>query len=213
MNAIEKAVEMTIEMELFPAFELGLYNGWILFLILAIAEGLMFLLFPREVVSRLTDFDRSKWTKAQRISFTTGKTFSLICIILIVFTPLKLGTLGCGIGVVIYALGLAGLAASVITFRKAPTDRPATTGPYRFSRHPQQVSLFIIFTGISIAIGSWIAFLVLLISRILNSAGDRAEEQACLDYYGESYQEYMEQVPRYLLFGGRITRQDTDNTV
>ncbi|MFX1260531.1 MAG: hypothetical protein ACFFAZ_00455, partial [Promethearchaeota archaeon] len=83
---------MSIEMELFPALELGLYNGWILFLILVISEGLMFLIFPREVVSRLTDFDRSKWSKTQRVSFATGKTFSLICIILIVFTPLKMGT-------------------------------------------------------------------------------------------------------------------------
>lgn len=207
------ADEMTIEMELFPTLELGLYNGWMLFLILVIAEGLMFLLFPREVVSRLTDFDRSKWSKAQRISFAIGKAFSLICIILIVFTPLRLGTLGYGIGVVIFALGLVGLAASVITFRRAPSDKPATTGPYRFSRHPQQVSLFTIFTGISIAIGSWIAFLILLLSRILNSAGDRAEEQACLDYYGDSYRDYMEQVPRYLLFGSRIFGQDTDNAV
>ena len=195
-------------MELFPALELGFYNGWILFLILAVSEGLMFVIFPREVVSRLTDFDRSKWSIAQRISFATGKKFSLICIILIAFTPLKMGTLGCGIGVTVFVLGLVGLAASVITFRSAPSDRPVTVGPYRFSRHPQQVSLFTIFTGISIAIGSWIALLVLLISRIMNSAGDSAEEQACLDFYGESYKEYMEQVPRYLLFKGRISQQD-----
>ncbi len=197
---------MTIEMELFPALELGLYNGWTLFMILVIAEGLMFLLYPRDVVSRLTDFDRSKWSVGQRISFAIGKTFSLICIVLIILTPLKLGTLGLGLGIIIFALGLAGLAASVITFRRTPSDRPVTTGPYRFSRHPQQVSLFTLFTGISIAIGSWIAFLVLILSRLLNSAGDRAEEQACLEYYGNSYREYMEQVPRYLLFGGRIEK-------
>ncbi|MFX1264881.1 MAG: methyltransferase family protein [Promethearchaeota archaeon] len=194
---------MAIEMELFPALELGLYNGWILFVILAAVEGLMFLLYPREVVSRLTDFDRSKWSKSQRISFAIGKTFSLICIILIVLTPLKLGTIGLGLGIAIFALGLTGLAASVITFRRTSLDIPVTTGPYRFSRHPQQVSLFIILTGISIAIGSWVAFLVLILSRLLNSAGDRAEEQACLEYYGDSYREYMERVPRYLLFGGR----------
>jgi len=201
--------EMTIEMELLPALELGLFNGCILFLILVTTEGLMFPLFPREVVSRLTDFDRSKWSRAQRISFATGKIFSLICIILIVFTPLKLGTLGFAVGVIVFALGLAGLIYSVITFKKAPPDRPATTGPYRFSRHPQQVSLFTIFTGISIAIGSWIAFTVLLISRALNSAGDRAEEQACLGYYGELYREYMEEVPRYLLFKGQINNHDS----
>jgi protein-S-isoprenylcysteine O-methyltransferase Ste14 len=198
------ADEMSIEMELFPALELGLYNGWLPFAILVATEALMFVLYPREVVSRLTDFDRSKWSTSQRISFLIGKTFSLICIILIVLTPLKLGTIGLGLGIAIFAVGLTGLAASVITFRKTPSDRPVTTGPYRFSRHPQQVSLFTIFTGISIAIGSWVALLVLILSRLFNSAGDRAEEQECLEYYGESYREYIERVPRYLLFGGRI---------
>ena len=197
---------MFIEMELFPTLELGLYNGWILFLVLVAGEGLMFLLYPREVVARLTDFDRSKWKKWQRISFAIGKTCSLICIFLIVFTPLKLVSIGNWFGVVIFIFGLAGLAASVITFRRASLDKPVTTGPYRFSRHPQQVSLFTILTGISIAIGSWITFLVLSLSRLLNSAGDIAEENACLEYYGDSYREYMTQVPRYLLFGGRVNK-------
>ncbi len=187
-------------MEFFPVLEIGLYNGWILFAILVASEGLMFLFYSRNVTSRLTDFDRSKWSTGQRISFVIGKTFSLVCIILFVLTPLKLSTINFGLGVVIFAIGLTALIASVHTFGKAPLEQPVTTGHYRFSRHPQQVSLFTLFTGISIAIGSWIAFLVLILSRILNSAGDRAEEKECLEYYGDSYKEYMEKVPRYLLF-------------
>lgn len=200
------ASKVIIEMELFPVLEFGLFNGWILFAVLVILEGLMFLLYPREVVSRLTYFDRSRWSKSQRISFAVGKTFSLICIILIVFTPLRLWTAGLGAGVGIFAFGIAGLAASVTTFRKAPLDKPVTSGPYRFSRHPQQVFLFTIFTGISIAVGSWAVLIVLFISKLLNSAGDRAEEQACLDYYGKAYRQYMEEVPRYLLFGGHTKK-------
>ncbi len=187
-------------MELFPVLEIGLSNGWILLAILVATEGLMFLFYPRDVTSRLTDFDRSRWSKKQRISFAIGKTFSLVCIILFILTPLKLSTINFGLGVAIFAIGLTTLIASVHTFRKAPLEQPVITGPYRFSRHPQQVSLFTLFTGISIAIGSWIAFLVLILSRILNSAGDRAEEKECLEYYGDSYKEYMEKVPRYLLF-------------
>lgn len=197
---------MDIVMEFFPVLEIGLLNGWILFAVLVFSEVLMFLLYPRDVVARLTSFDRSKWSKGQKISFATGKTFSLICIVLFVFTPLRLGTIGFYLGLVIFGAGLTSLVWSVTTFRRASLDVPVTTGPYRFSRHPQQVSLFTIFTGISIAMGSWIALIVVALSRLLNSAGDRAEEQTCLDYYGDSYKEYMEKVPRYLLIGGRSTK-------
>ena len=194
---------MVIEMELFPALEIGLFNGWILLAILVLTELLMFTVYPRDVASRLTDFDRSKWTKRQRVSFATGKTFSLICIVLIVFTPLRLGTLGLFLGGIIFCAGLMVLIAAVHTFRHAPKDKPATTGPYQFSRHPQQIGLFLIINGIAVAVGSWAIVLVEIISRTLTSAGDRAEEQACLEYYGDSYRKYMEQVPRYLLFGGK----------
>ena len=193
-------------MDLFPPLSLSLYNGWVLFAIFMVNHAMIFLLSSRKIVSRLTDFDFSKWTTSQRISFATGKTFSLICIILILFTPMRIGSINFWIGLVLLFIGIASLDASVITFNRTPIEHPITTGPYRYSRHPQQVSLFTIFVGISLAIGSWVALGTHIVARILNSACDRAEEQACLEYYGEPYQEYLEHTPRYLLFK-RHTKQ------
>ena len=187
-------------MEIFPPLSLDLYNGWLLFTIFLVNHAMIFLLSSRKTVARLTDFDFSKWKTSQRISFTIGKMFSLVCIVLILFTPLRIGSINFWIGLVLVFLGMAGLDAAVITFNRTPADIPITTGPYRFSRHPQQVSLFTIFVGMSLAIGSWVALGAHIMARILNSACDRAEEQTCLEYYGEPYQEYLNSTPRYLLY-------------
>jgi protein-S-isoprenylcysteine O-methyltransferase Ste14 len=73
-------------------------------------------------------------------------------------------------------------------------------GVYKISRHPQIVALFVIFTGICLAIGSWIALFALILSRVLQHFSILAEEEDCLRRYGESYRNYMEQIPRYFLF-------------
>lgn len=75
-----------------------------------------------------------------------------------------------------------------------------TKGVYRISRHPQIVSLFFIFLGICLAIGSWAALLMLVMSRLLQHLGILAEEEICLQRYGESYRAFMERTPRYFLF-------------
>ena len=53
--------------------------------------------------------------------------------------------------------------------------------------------------------GFWLSIWVLMIGFIiLGVIGAhnkiRAEEQACLEQYGESYKNYIERVPRYFLF-------------
>jgi protein-S-isoprenylcysteine O-methyltransferase Ste14 len=54
--------------------------------------------------------------------------------------------------------------------------------------------------GGTIAIGSWMAVIALLVARVLGHFGIVAEEEVCLKQYGDSYRGYMRAVPRYLLF-------------
>jgi hypothetical protein len=62
------------------------------------------------------------------------------------------------------------------------------------------VALFVIFLGICLAIGSWAALLMLLMSRLLQHFSILAEEAVCLQRYGQPYRLFMERVPRYFLF-------------
>ena len=185
-------------METVPALGIGWLNGWIPLCLLVLTEGLLFMAFPRDVVARL--FDRSGWDKKQRIFTVIGKLFSLACLVLIILTPLKIGSNAFIIGTILYAFGLAGLVIAMFDFRNTPLGQPVTTGLYRVSRHPQILMLSVLFLGICIAIGSWLALFMLMLSRLFQHLGILAEEEACLAQYDESYRVYMKRVPRYFLF-------------
>ena len=185
-------------MELNPTLEIGLLNGWILLIIEFIIEGGLLLVFPKDVVTRL--FDRSGWSKKQKVFTVVGKLFSLACLLLIALTPLKIGTSVFIVGIVVYLVGLAGLVIAMLNFRDTPLDQPVTIGLYKISRHPQITALFVLFLGICLAIGSWIALFTLVMSKLLQHFGILAEEEVCLKRYGEPYRAYMERVPRYFLF-------------
>ena len=185
-------------MEIITTLEIGWLNGWILLVVELLIQGLLLLVFPKDVVSRL--FDRSGWSEKQRVFTIIGNVFSLACLILIILTPLKINTRTFIVGLVLYAIGLAGLVVAMLNFKNTPPKQPVSKGVYKISRHPQIVSLFVIFLGICVAIGSWAALFVLMMSKLLQHFGILAEEEICLKRYGESYRAYMEQVPRYFLF-------------
>jgi protein-S-isoprenylcysteine O-methyltransferase Ste14 len=184
-------------MELMPTLELGWLNGWILLAFEFLIQGFLLLIFPKDIVSRL--FDRSGWSVKQRIFTIIGKVFSLACLILIILTPLKFNSSVLIVGLILYVIGLAGLVAAMLNFKNTPLNQPVTKGVYKVSRHPQIVALFILFLGICVAIGSWAALFMLMMSRLLQHFGILAEEEACLKQYGESYRVFMKRVPRYFL--------------
>jgi hypothetical protein len=59
------------------------------------------------VLSRL--FDRKGWSKKQRIFTGLGKIFSLVCLVLIILTPLNACSIVFNPGLLIYSIGLPGL--------------------------------------------------------------------------------------------------------
>ena len=185
-------------MELIPTLEIGWFNGWILLAFEFLVQGFLLLIFPKDVVSRL--FDRSGWSEKQRVFTILGKVFSLACLIFIILTPLKINSNVFIVGLILYAIGLAGLVVAMLNFKDTPLNQPVTKGVYKISRHPQIVALFVIFLGICVAIGSWAALFTLMVSKLLQHFGILAEEEVCLRRYGESYRAYMERVPRYFLF-------------
>jgi len=185
-------------MELVPTLKIGWLNGWILLCLLCLIEGFLLIVFPKDVVTRL--FDRSGWDKKQRTFTVIGKLFSLACLILIILTPLKIGSSALVVGIILYILGLVGLIIAILNFRNTPLGQPVTGGLYRLSRHPQILMLFVLFVGICVAIGSWLALLILMVSKLVQHLGILAEEEVCLERYGDSYRAYMKRVPRYFLF-------------
>lgn len=185
-------------MEFFPNLEWGWLNGWLLLGLLCLTEGVCFLLFPKAVAKRL--FDRSGWSEKQVVFTVIGKLVALVCLTLLIFTPLKLGAPVFFIGAGVTVLGLSGLLAALLNFKDTPLDQPVSRGMYRISRHPQIVTSSVVLLGTCIAIGSWAAFLALGIARFFSHLGILAEEEICLQHYGDAYRAYMQRTPRYLVF-------------
>ncbi len=185
-------------MELTPEFNLGLLNGWLLLVFFYTVFGILLLSFPKSVVARL--YDRSAWSKRQKTLSAIGKLFIFSWFALVILTPLNIGHVVFVLGGAIYLLGLFGFVLSLLNFKDTPLDQPVTKGLYRISRNPQQVSILLSYLGISIAIGSWVAVMLITIGAFMSHIRVIAEERSCLQQYGDSYRQYLEQVPRYFLF-------------
>jgi protein-S-isoprenylcysteine O-methyltransferase Ste14 len=181
-----------MDMAFFPTLGIGLLYGWILLCAWYTVQGLSLLAVPKDVRDRLFEFDRSSWSKGQRASFATGKMIGLIFLILIVFTPINTNSIEILIGLSVFIIGLLGLVVAIHNFQKTPLDNPVAIGLYKYSRHPQLVMLLIIGIGLSITLSSWFILL-------LRHQGVIAEENECLNRFGDSYREYLERVPRYLI--------------
>jgi protein-S-isoprenylcysteine O-methyltransferase Ste14 len=185
-------------MEFFPELKIGLFNGWLPLVLFSAVFGILLAIFPKSVVSRL--YERSGWTRSMRLMRAFGLIFIFSWFILAIFTPLKADNLVFITGGSIYALGLICFVIALFNYRDTPLDRPVTKGLYKISRNPQHVTLFLSFLGISIAIGSWIATLLISIGIVLGHMRILTEEKACLEQYGDAFKSYMEQAPRYFVF-------------
>jgi protein-S-isoprenylcysteine O-methyltransferase Ste14 len=129
-----------------------------------------------------------------------GKLLVLLCILMLILTPLALDSWAFVLGLVLVILGLTGLVKALFDFKNTPLDQPVTRGIYKVSRHPQIFMSSLVILGSCIAIGSWTAVLTLVVVRLFGHLGILAEEERCLETYGEAYRVYMARVPRYLVF-------------
>ena len=185
-------------MELFPTLKIGWLNGWLVIVLLGLTDGILFLVFPKGVVRRL--WDRSGWSQKQQVFTIAGKLCAFACLALLTFTPLKIGSPVFVVGVILILLGLAGLVKALFDFKITPLNEPVTRGLYRTSRHPQIVMSSLVLLGACIAIGSWLALAFWAVARLLEHFGIVAEEEICLEQYGDAYRIYLKRVPRYFVF-------------
>ncbi len=182
-------------MELLPGLQLGLTNGWLPLAAFFTGYGLLLLYFPREVRERL--YDRTGWTRTQRIASIIGLPFALAAMLLIVLAPLKLGRPIFLVGLAIYFPGVFAFVLALFDFKKAPADMPATHGMYRWSRNPQWAAFGLVVLSTGLMVGSLAAIGLLSVRIALNHFRILGEERACLSAYGDAYLDYMERVPRY----------------
>ena len=111
------------------------------------------------------------------------------------------------LGGALIALGLAIGLWAVVEFRRARTsvrpDRPTTavlsTGPYRRSRNPIYLSMFVIVAGLAVALDYLWQFAALIVLYAVLRWGVVAREEAYLTRkFGAAYTNYAARVRRWI---------------
>jgi len=179
-----------------PDLQIGLLNGWVPIVFFYALFGLYLLSCPKPIVKKL--YSVKGWSKRDYTLSAIGKPFSLAYLALVIISPLKIGSAVFWIGIVLYALGFIIMFSALFEYRATPADQPVRTGIYQYSRNPQWAGLELMFLGTATACGNGLAILLLLISASLYHYRILGEEKACLEAYGEPFQDYLGSARRYL---------------
>jgi len=189
-------------MSLIPAFEIGLWNAWILQVLLFLTMMLPDLLMSKEGkerTKRASEFVPMDVTH-KILAYSTHVVIMPFTVIYSIFLPLETGTVWLYIGLPICALALAMLLLATVSFASTSLDEPTTRGVYRISRHPIYFGGFLLYLGMGIATASWVIFLCAVLWIVLWHIVLPSEEDFLIEKYGDSYRQYMSKTPRWIGF-------------
>lgn len=184
-------------MSLVPAFEIGVWNAWILMIWLLI-QNYGIKSFGAEIYQKAGGSSDVEINHIQRINNYVSVALWLLTTLYSVFLPFKLATIWFYIGLTIFLLGFIINIAATIDFATTQIREPVIKGIYRYSRHPMYLAMLLIYLGVGIATASWIFMLVTVVWLVLLKLGVNDEEYYCLQKYGDSYREYMNRTPRWI---------------
>ena len=111
------------------------------------------------------------------------------------------------LGAMVFVLALALFAWAIITITRAgsnvPTNRPTTTiverGPYRFTRNPIYLGMFLGLIGLAIAFDNLWLMMMLVPFALVIRFGVVVREEAYLERkFGDAYRGYRSCVRRWL---------------
>ncbi len=182
-------------MSLVPAFQIGVWNAWILTLAYSMVPPLLMALINREALKKS---ERPSLSGTLKKIYTCITAIYFIALLYSVFLPLRLGEAWFYAGLAVYLIGLVMYIIAWVNFDTAPLDEPVFNGLYRYSRHPMYLSQFLVLIGVGIAAAAWLFLLFAIVYTTFSLFRAIHEEGLCLEKYGEAYREYMNRTPRWI---------------
>ncbi len=187
-------------MSLIPAFEIGLWNAWILQVLFYPSMFIPDFFLGKEgkkKSKRMNQFPPFK--KAEKmLALSTHAIIMPVVFVCSIFLPLKIGTAWLYGGLAVFTAALVIFITALFSITSAPADRPITEGVYKISRHPMYFSGFLMFVGVGISCASWIILLLALIWIVSWRIVVPAEERFLIEKYGDAYRGYMNRTPRWI---------------
>ena len=181
-----------IVLSVIPAFELGVWNAWIL-----VIPMLIIFFFDVKVTTARESGDY-QLTRKENIIMNAIPLTMFSSFVYAVFLPLQLGTTWLYSGLLIYLFGIVFTIVAVLNFATSPKDKVITKGLYRFSRNPMYIGMLLMQIGLGIACSSWLYLLLTVVLIILLNAVLSSEERYCHDRYGDDYRKYVNSTPRWI---------------
>ena len=178
-----------------PAFEMGVWNAWILMLPVMLTIPFYLLIGKRRGPSPPRELNASKIEKTITFSLTS---LDFLAMIYSVFLPLKLWTPWFYVGFPVALLGIIGIIMGSVNWATTPPDAPVAGGLYHYTRHPFYIAYVLILLGVGIATASWLFLLYCVVYVVGISSYVHTEEEGCLEKYGNTYREYMNRTPRWI---------------
>ena len=178
-----------------PAFEIGVWNAWLLMLLLFLIPAIMSSI--KKGLFKKTESTATLNKREKRV-FVLSKVVLVLTFLYSIFLPLRLGTLWFYIGLPISLLGIAMYIIVSVNIANTPVDRPVTKGLYRYSRHPMYMASIPALVGAGIASASWLFLLLSVLFAVTHLMNGIYEERLCLVAYGSVYQEYLDRTPRWI---------------
>ncbi len=178
-------------MTLVPAFEVGIWNGWIPAIIL-----FLFMMLSGVVSKDVAE----KITPAEEVKARNGSMMIVFfgLIIYSIFLPLQLWTAWFYAGLAVYLSGILISLTALFNVSAAKKGEPFTTGMYRFTRHPISLGTLLAIIGIGIATASWLFLVFSAVLAVISHFIAVIEEQATIRKFGDAYREYMERTLRWI---------------
>ena len=162
-----------------PAFEIGVWNAWILLLFLPLHPLIMMLI--DKLVGTGDMFKKMETptlSKTERIINIFGSYVLFFGLFIYsIFLPLQLGTAWFYVGLALCVLGVVTWTIAIVNIADIPLGEPWNKGLYRYSRHPMHLALFLILIGAGIASASWVFLLFSIVYIILFAILVTAEER------------------------------------
>ena len=187
-------------MSLIPAFEIGVWNAWILILYLPLHPLIMMLI--DKLVGTGDIFKKMgapALNKTERIINVLSNFVLLFGLFIYsIFLPLQLGTAWFYVGLALCVLGVVNWTIAIVNIADIPLGELWDKGLYRYSRHPMTLAGYLILIGAGIASASWIFLLFSIVYIILSAILINAEERSCLEKFGTAYRDYMNRTPKWL---------------
>ena len=188
-------------MTFIPAFKIGIWNAWILWVLqfLSMITPNFFMSEEAKIrTKRAPQFVPLDKKREKILALSTHVLIMPFSIIYSIFLPLQIGTAWFYTGLVIFILALVMSIMTTVSFAATPVDKPVTNGIYRISRHPIYFSGFLLNLSIGIVCASWVIMLCAILWIVFFHIVVPTEERFLIGQYGDAYREHMNKTPRWI---------------